>query len=499
MVAQRILATGEGLVQIRHGQNRFSLPVDALLKAGRSGSGAPGMPEVAHQEEEGQNKLGPTQPLAEVHVVHRVGLGDDAAHGVDGGIGGMGHVLRCTTHLPGLNVVLQLLQAEAVGTTQRLQPWATEIPEAHGLTAKDDLTGGRAHQILAQAGWPHGRTDVGAQALVPHQEGEGLGLGGLSIGGTPEFGRISGVVEPDERGGDEAHQAQGAQAVAQVGFTVPDEGPAHPAKGLGEHMPDAAKDAGDPQPDVATDNVFHIVHPDNPALAPPGGTAQVAEDDRRIQGWIGDHAHVSTARSPGVVHTTKEHGLEDQQEAAHPQENQVIANDVGHLILVAPVLGKEDRIVLQNVRTAQGMVEAADAQDGRGHQMQYTHHKERVETGHLAAGPNPVAQKGHVGEAEEALLVHGLVGGIMTHLEEHHGSGPEDHQARVGNMGAQKAAGKIDEAGVSSPPSVAGGVLVQAAAEGRIRERYHVGGPLQGIGSVREAGRHWPSRRGCLR
>jgi len=43
-------------------------------------AGAARMPEVTHQEEEGQHELGGGQPLADVHEVHRVGLGDDPAH-----------------------------------------------------------------------------------------------------------------------------------------------------------------------------------------------------------------------------------------------------------------------------------------------------------------------------------------------------------------------------------------------------------------------------------
>ena len=67
------------------------------------------MPEVTNQEEEGEHELRCTQPLAEVHVVHRVGLGDDAAHGVDRGIGSVGHVFSRTTLLPWLNIITDLV------------------------------------------------------------------------------------------------------------------------------------------------------------------------------------------------------------------------------------------------------------------------------------------------------------------------------------------------------------------------------------------------------
>ena len=73
------------------------------------------MPEVTNEEEEGQHELGGGQPLTDVDEVHRVGLGDDAAHGVEGGVGSVGHVFSGAAHLPGLNVVLELVEAEAVG------------------------------------------------------------------------------------------------------------------------------------------------------------------------------------------------------------------------------------------------------------------------------------------------------------------------------------------------------------------------------------------------
>ena len=96
---------------------------------------------MAHQEEEGKNELSSREPLTDVDVVHRVGLGDDAAHGIEGGIGRVGHVFGRTTHLPGLNVVLEFIQAQTIRTAQGFQPGAAEIPEAHGFTTKDDFTG----------------------------------------------------------------------------------------------------------------------------------------------------------------------------------------------------------------------------------------------------------------------------------------------------------------------------------------------------------------------
>ena len=299
------------------------------------------MPEVTHQEEEGQHKLGGGQPLADVYEVHRVGLGDDAAHRVQRSVGGMGHVLSRPAHLPGLNIVLELVEAEAIGAPQGLQPGTTEIPEAHGLTTKDDLAGGGAHQVLAQTGGAHGRTDIGAKALVTHQEGEALGLGRLGVGGAVELRGIGGVVEPDVGRSDEAHEAERPKAVAQIGLTIPDKGTTHPAKGLGDRMPNATKDADQANPDMTTDDVLHGVNTDDPALATKWCTAQIAKDHTRAEGWVGDDPHIAATRSPGVVYATKEHGLEDQQQGANAKQNQVITNDVGHLILIAPILGEE--------------------------------------------------------------------------------------------------------------------------------------------------------------
>ena len=73
------------------------------------------MPEVTNQEEEGEHELRCTQLLAEVHVVHRVGFGDDAAHGVDRRVGSVGHGLSYATNLPRLDVVLKLVVAQAGG------------------------------------------------------------------------------------------------------------------------------------------------------------------------------------------------------------------------------------------------------------------------------------------------------------------------------------------------------------------------------------------------
>ena len=78
--------------------------------------------------------------------------------------------------------------------------------------------------------------------MVTHQEGETLSLGCLRVGRAPELRGIGGVVEPDVGRCDEAHEAQGTQAVAQVGLTIPDEGTTHPAERLGDGVPNATED-----------------------------------------------------------------------------------------------------------------------------------------------------------------------------------------------------------------------------------------------------------------
>ena len=71
-----------GSVQIRHAKYRLSLTINSLLESSSSSPGAACVPQVADKEEEGEHKRGCTHPLAEVHEVHRVGLGDDPANGI---------------------------------------------------------------------------------------------------------------------------------------------------------------------------------------------------------------------------------------------------------------------------------------------------------------------------------------------------------------------------------------------------------------------------------
>ena len=115
---------------------------------------------------------------------------------------------------------------------------------------------------------------------------------------------------------------------------------------------------------MTTNDVFHRVHSDDPTFATKGGAEEITEDHTGVEGGVRDQTNVATAGGPGVVDAAEEHGLKDQQQAADAKKNQVITNDVGHLIFVAPVLGEEGGIVLQNLRTTQGVVQTTQAKNG---------------------------------------------------------------------------------------------------------------------------------------
>ena len=276
--------------------------------------------------------------------------------------------------------------------------------------------------------------------MVTDQEGETLGLGGLGVGWAVELGGIGGVVEPDVGRSHKAHQAQGSEAIAQIGLAIPDEGAPNPTEGLSDDVPDATENTNQADPDVTTNDVLHGVHTDNPAFTTKRGAQQITEDHARAKGWIADQANVSTPRSPGVINTAEEHCLEDQQQGTNTKKDEVITDDVGHLVLIAPILGEEGGIVFQDFWATQGVIKTAQAKNGRTDQMQHPDHKEGVKAGDFTAWADPVAQRGNVGKQNQTLLIHGLVEGEMTHLEEHHGSSPKNHQTRMGDMGAKQTA-----------------------------------------------------------
>ena len=266
-------------------------------------------------------------------------------------------------------------------------------------------------------------------------------------------------------------------------------------------MPDATEDAGQAEPDVATDDVLHRVHTDDPALTAEGGTGEITEDHTGIEGRIGDQTNVAATGCPSVVDTAEEHRLEDQQQAAHTKKNQVVADDVGHLVLIAPILREEGGIVLQNFGATQGVIQAAEAEHGGTDQVQHTDHEEGVEVNDLTTGTHAIAKGGDVGEQDQTLFVHGLIEGEVAHLEQHHRASPEHHQAGVGDVGAQQATREVDQAGIARPPGITGGVEVFAPDRNQtgIKGRFHGAEPLQGRRSFREAGQRGPSRRADLR
>ena len=146
------------------------------------------------------------------------------------------------------------------------------------------------------------------------------------------------------------------------------------------------------------------------------------------------------------------------------------------------------------------MIQAAESEHGRTDQVQNTNNKEGVEVGHLSARTNAIAKGGHVWEQDQALLIHRLIKGEVTHLEQHHRASPEHHQAGVRHVGAEQTAGQVDQTSVARPPGITGGVEVFAASGAKtgIRERYHGAEPLQGRRSFRAAGQPVPSRHADL-
>ena len=72
--------------------------------------------------------------------------------------------------------------------------------------------------------------------------------------------------------------------------------------------------------------------------------------------------------------------------------------------------------------------------------MQNTNHKEWEEISDFSAGSYAVTEGCDVGHADEALLIHGLIEGEVTHLEQHHCASPEHHQTGMGHVGAKQTA-----------------------------------------------------------
>ncbi len=225
------------------------------------------MPEVTNKEEETKDEVMGSQPRTGAHIVHSVDFSCHTTHRVQRTDRRVGHEFSRTAGLPRLNIILELVEIKTIGATSRLKPRCLHIPEAHGFTTEDDFTRGRAHQVFTQTGWALGLTDVGTQALVTDNKGEGLRLRSFRLGWAIKFAGVNGVVEPDVARCNEAHQRYSGKAVGKIGFTRPDQSPTCPAKGLGENVPDTATDADQTDVDVTTDHVFEVVNTDDPTFA----------------------------------------------------------------------------------------------------------------------------------------------------------------------------------------------------------------------------------------
>ncbi len=67
--------------------------------------------------------------------------------------------------------------------------------------------------------------------------------------------------------------------------------------------------------------------------------------------------------------------------------------------------------------------------------MQHTHNKVGEGVNDFATNAHTPTEASNVGHQDEALFVHRLVLGVVCHVEEHHGAGPEHNQASMGNVG----------------------------------------------------------------
>src|SRR4028119_1390340 len=388
------------LVQIRHSQHWFIFAIDTLLKASDSRASATSVPQVADQVEETHHKVETGQPRTRRSEVKRVNFGRHTAHRVQRTQRSVSHVLSRAASLPRLNVILDFVQVQTVSTAQGLQPRALEIPETHRFTAENDFASRRAHQVFTQTGGALCRTDVSTQALVADQEGQSLRLRSFRARRAVEFAGVSSVVEPDKAASDESHQGQSAQAVRQVSFARPDYGATSPAERLGQNVPSTASDTNQAKPDVTADDVFHVVDADNPAFATKRRANQVAKNHSRVQSGVSNDPHVAAAWSPSVIDTAEEHGFSYQQQSATSQQNQVVADDVGHLVLIFPVVAEERRVFFENFRAANGVINAAQTENSRGNQVKNADYEEGEDSRNFTAGADAPTQSSDVGHQD---------------------------------------------------------------------------------------------------
>jgi hypothetical protein len=67
----------------------------------------------------------------------------------------------------------------------------------------------------------------------------------------------------------------------------------------------------------------------------------------------------------------------------------VEADDVGHLVLIFPVVAEEGRIFFQDFRTTNGVIDTAEAEHSGGNQVEHTHHKVGKVSMTSPPGPTP--------------------------------------------------------------------------------------------------------------
>jgi len=99
---------------------------------------------VTDHEEEGQDELGAREPLTHVHEVHELGLVMMPPTELREAFGAW-VMYSAAGSIAGLNVVLELVEAEAIqGTRRGSEPRAAEVPENAGFTTEDDSPVGSA-------------------------------------------------------------------------------------------------------------------------------------------------------------------------------------------------------------------------------------------------------------------------------------------------------------------------------------------------------------------
>jgi hypothetical protein len=113
------------------------------------------------------------------------------------------------------------------------------------------------------------------------------------------------------------------------------------------------------------------------------------------------------------------------------------AQDGGHLVLIFPVIAKKGRVLFQRFRTANGVIDTAQAQNCRRDQVQHPYHKVGKDIQDFTARTNTPALASQMRQQDQSLLIHRFFGDKVSDLKQGHCSCPEDNQALVGNVSAE--------------------------------------------------------------